>query len=159
MWRTADAELVKKRWGEALSGFSVREVRQGLAACMEKPWPPTLPEFLTLCRQKPDYEALFRKAQNQAYKRRYGTDEWDSPLLFWAAYRMGTEDMVNLSWEKAKARWIKVIDELLPQADTLAPVPKKAPAIAYAPVQKSEAIRERLAKLKQMLVGCALESA
>ena len=155
MWEEVEPARMKTTWAEALAGFSVREVRQGLAACREKPWPPTLPEFLLMCRPKPDYEALFRKAQNQTYKRRYGTDEWDSPLLFWAAYLMGTEDMVNLSWEKAKARWIKTIDELMPQADMLAPVPKKAPAIAYAPKLDVAKARENIMRCRQILQGAA----
>lgn len=151
MWRMGDIELIKERWGDALAGFSVREVRQGLAACREKPWPPTLPEFLLLCRPKPDYEAMFREAQHQAGRSRYGADVWESPLLFWAAYRIGTWDMVNMSWERLRTRWIKTIDELIPQADTLAPVPERGPALAYLPRQVTEAGISALAECKSIL--------
>lgn len=151
MWKTANADLIKQRWGEALAGFSVREVRQGLAACRAKPWPPTLPEFLLLCRPKPDYEAMFHEAQKQAGQRRYGSDTWESPLLFWAAYRMGTDDMVNLPWEKARVRWVKIIDELRPQADMLAPVPEKSPALAYVPKQVTETAKRSIMQCRQIL--------
>lgn len=151
MWEEVEPARMKTTWAEALAGFSVREVRQGLAACRAKPWPPTLPEFLLLCRPKPDYEALFREAQKQAGQRRYGSDVWESPLLFWAAYRMGTDDMVNLPWEKARMRWVKIIDELRPQADMLAPVPERGPALAYVPKQVTETARSSIAACRQLL--------
>lgn len=153
MWKGTDLAIVKTTWAEALAGFSVREVRQGLAACRGKPWPPTLPEFLLLCRPKPDYEAMFYEAQKQAGLRRYGSDVWESPLLFWAAYRMGTDDMVNLPWEKSRARWVKIIDELRPQADMLSPVPEKSPALAYVPKQVTETARSSIAACRQILQG------
>lgn len=151
MWRMSNIELVKQRWAEVLAGLSIREVRQGLAACRAKPWPPTLPEFLLLCRPKPDYEAMFHEAQKQSGQRRYGSDVWESPLLFWAAYRMGWEDMVSLPWEKARARWVKIIDELRPQADMLAPVPERGPALAYVPKQVTETARSSIAACRQLL--------
>lgn len=153
MWKGTDPAVVKDTWAKSLAGFSVREVRQGLVACREKPWPPTLPEFLLLCRPKPDYEALFHEAQKQSGQIRYGADVWESPLLFWAAYRMGTWDMVNLPYEKAKMRWIKIVDELLPHADTLAPVPvrERSQALAYVPRQVTEAGKSSIAACKSIL--------
>lgn len=151
MWEEVEPARMKATWAEALAGFSVREVHQGLAACREKPWPPTLPEFLLLCRPKPDYEAMFREAQHQAGRSRYGADVWESPLLFWAAYRIGTWDMVNLPYEKVRTRWVKIIDELIPQADMLAPVPEKSPALAYVPRQVTEAGISALAECKSIL--------
>lgn len=155
MWRTGDIGKVKDTWAKALAGYSVREVRQGLAACHCKPWPPTLPEFLLLCRPKPDYEALFRDAQKQAGQRRYGNDKWESPLLFWAAYRMGTYDMVNLPWEKARTRWIRIIDELRQHEDTLAPVPESSPALGYVPKQVTEKARASIMQCRQILGAAA----
>lgn len=153
MWKGTDLALVEDTWAKALAGFSVREVRQGLAACRAKPWPPTLPEFLLMCRPKPDYEAMFHEAQKQSGQIRYGSDTWESPLLFWAAYRMGTDNMISLPWEKAKIRWTKIIDELRQHEETLAPVPvrERSQALAYVPIQVTETARESIMQCRQIL--------
>lgn len=52
LWRGTDAENVKAVWAEKLAGFHDRPevLKAALDACDDKPWPPTLPEFLGFCR-------------------------------------------------------------------------------------------------------------
>lgn len=54
-WRGTDLARVKATWAEKLAGFADQPERIGHAinALEHHPFPPTLPEFLALCRQAP----------------------------------------------------------------------------------------------------------
>ncbi len=49
MWRDVDQHDVKKCWADELSAYSIPQVTQAVNRLNEKPFPPTLPEFLELC--------------------------------------------------------------------------------------------------------------
>lgn len=53
LWRGTDPEKVRAMWASKLAGFADKPgaIKQALAALDEKPFPPTLPEFLALCRE------------------------------------------------------------------------------------------------------------
>jgi len=57
MWREMDPEEVKKCWSYELRIFSVEQVGIAVSNLRNKPFPPTLPEFIALCEsaraQKP----------------------------------------------------------------------------------------------------------
>lgn len=162
MWRNTDVAHVKRVWGRALSGFRMGEVRQGLLRCQRKSWPPTLPEFLLLCRAEPDYESLFVEAQLQAWRRASGEDVWEEPAIFWAAYAFGFFELKMASWQTAKVRWPRIVDEKRDKAAVLPPVPKAMPALPDAGVTFSgrEQARLHLAGLKVLLrKGCPPDGA
>lgn len=52
LWKGTDLENVKAVWAEKLAGIRGQPevLKAALDACDDKPWPPTLPEFLELCR-------------------------------------------------------------------------------------------------------------
>ena len=52
MWRGTDLAAVKVMWAEKLGGFESNPdaIKAALDALDDKPFPPTLPEFLHLCR-------------------------------------------------------------------------------------------------------------
>lgn len=52
LWRGTDAVEVKALWASKLAGFYQIPgcIKAALDACDDRPWPPTLPEFLGLCR-------------------------------------------------------------------------------------------------------------
>ncbi|CAG9258502.1 conserved hypothetical protein [Paraburkholderia unamae] len=51
MWRGVDTDDLKRAWSQRLRGFSPEALRAGLDALEGVAHPPTLPEFLTLCRE------------------------------------------------------------------------------------------------------------
>ena len=53
LWRGTDPEAMRRVWATKLSGFSDQPnaIKQALDALDAKPFPPTLPEFLTMCRE------------------------------------------------------------------------------------------------------------
>lgn len=52
MWANQDTEAVRSYWGARLVGFAgqPQAIKQALEALEERPYPPTLPEFIDLCR-------------------------------------------------------------------------------------------------------------
>ena len=53
MWRGTDLAMVRRHWAEKLGGFhdKPQAIKAALDALDEKPFPPTLPEFLAMCRE------------------------------------------------------------------------------------------------------------
>jgi hypothetical protein len=53
LWAGSNMEAVQRKWSEKLGGFRDMPgaIREALDALDSKPFPPTLPEFLVLCRE------------------------------------------------------------------------------------------------------------
>jgi len=112
MWRDADPVELKRVWAEELAGFSPEELARGIDGCRTRDWPPTLPEFLRLCRPALDYEAAFCEAAEQMYRRQQGEDRWSDPAIYWAATWMG-RDVMAVPYAVAKARWCANLNRAL----------------------------------------------
>jgi hypothetical protein len=50
MWAPSDKDEMKEVWGDALRTFNANEIQSALHACMEREYPPNLPQFVALCR-------------------------------------------------------------------------------------------------------------
>lgn len=52
MWRHSNIDAVKQVWADRLGGFASQPqtIRAALISLEGKPFPPTLPEFITMCR-------------------------------------------------------------------------------------------------------------
>jgi hypothetical protein len=57
MWLDADMGQVKAAWGQALAKYPPEAIATALQDLPEtpSPWPPTLPEFVTLVREAAEY--------------------------------------------------------------------------------------------------------
>lgn len=119
MWGDQSADTVKRVWSETLSGMSGEELASGLRACTTKPWPPTLPEFVLLCRPAPNYEQLFVQA---------ATNPRSSKLAYWGRIAFGHFEMQRATWQSAKTRWTQIVDELLDDGE-LPDIPPQAPQL------------------------------
>ena len=53
LWRGTDPETVRRMWDEKLAGFREMPgaIKEALDSLDSKPYPPTLPEFLQMCRE------------------------------------------------------------------------------------------------------------
>lgn len=51
-WTSWAGETPTELWSTAITGLSSDEVKRGLSACLTngEAWPPSLPEFLAMCR-------------------------------------------------------------------------------------------------------------
>ena len=155
MWRGTDIAYVKSLWAKALSGLTVREVREGLNQCRFKPWPPSLPEFTGLCRPPPDPEKAFGTAQELVSRRAYGEDVWPDRALYWAAVAFGFYDLRSMSWPLAKNRWSRIWLEKKANEAALPTVP----SASFKLVKPGQALTDRetarkyLARLKRLARG------
>lgn len=126
-----DIDKVKAIWSAELSGFSNAELAAGVAGCRNKPFAPTLPEFVALCRPPIDYEALFLEAVEQIRRRESDTDVWSSPAVYWAASRIGWE-LRSYPYATVKSRWVSEMDRAIAdvRAGTLPTIiPKRLDAL------------------------------
>lgn len=128
LWRGCDLESVKRTWADALAGYAAHEIKRGIDACLRRVFPPTLPEFLTLCRPPVDPETAYVEACKQMSARDNGTDAWSNPAIFWAAREYGVHELRQSTWASAKVRWCRVLDEQLAKPEQL-PVPARMTAL------------------------------
>lgn len=128
LWRGCDLASVKGLWAEELAGFSADEIKCGIDCCKTRDWPPTLPEFLKLCRPPVDFERAFIEAVKQISLRDSGRDEWSHPAIYWAAVEIGAFDLRNSSWSGIGKRWTAALSAQLAKG-SWHPVPQRAAAL------------------------------
>ncbi len=103
----SNLELVKRDWSEDLSGFTGEELKRGLVSSRSLKFPPTLPEFMNLCRPVIDAKSEWIEACEQMRIRLQGKqeDKWSREQVYWAAVAIGWHDLNSLSWDQIKTRW------------------------------------------------------
>ncbi len=117
MWAGLDLAMIKAAWAEDLGDLATDEIARGVAACKLRDWPPTLPEFLALCRPALDPEQAFSEAVQQMALRDQGRDRWSHPAIFWAAATIGDFDLRNAAWSAIKPRWSRVLQAELAKGE------------------------------------------
>jgi len=151
-WERIDMAKLAWHWGEEMAGFTEAEIAAGLSACKTRPWPPTLPEFMFLCRPWLEPEIAFQQAVKGMMSRRQGKQGyWAHPAVYWTAQRLGEHDMLSGSWQTLKTRWEAAFRHLLAQNDWH-PIPAPAvqlPAPGAASLSREEANR-LAAQVRQM---------
>lgn len=110
-WRGIDPAAMKRCWAEELAGYSRDEIAAGVRALKTRDWPPTLPEFLKLCRPPTDTRVDWADACEQMRIRLqgHGADRWSRPQVYWAAVAIGAYDLNALAWEQIRSRWEKAL--------------------------------------------------
>ena len=159
MWTGCDIDSVKEIWAEELSGYRIDEIASGVKACRSRDWPPTLPEFLKLCRPLSQAFTAYTEAVEQMRLREIGEDAWSHPAVYWAACEIGDFDLRNSTWDTIKIRWTETLQKWIAKGD-LPAVPKRVialPAPGQCSVPAEEALRRvalmanSLAKSKTLL--------
>ena len=148
-------EDVKAVWARELADFSKTEILCGLNACRSgRRFPPSLPEFLELCRPPMDPEVAFYQAVEQMKRRLYGyrekthgADEWPVPALYWAARDL-MPDLLLQPHAVLRARWKHALELRL--AECPGPVPPYGVALPSPGLSLDEQ-RSRLAQLRREL--------
>ena len=147
MWRGTDIDAVKATWAPELSKLSRDEFTKGVQALVTLEWPPTLGQFLNLCRPKLDAQKAFVEALNGLVARDRGeVGVWSHPAIFWATVRLGAFDMKNSTYPQIAGRWQSALEDELAKKEW-DEIPK--PALRL-PIEKvSKAVAEKyLAQIK-----------
>ncbi|HSW53265.1 MAG TPA: hypothetical protein VLG93_08535, partial [Sulfuricaulis sp.] len=139
-------------------GIRPDEIRPAISKCVRTlDWPPSLPEFLKICRPPLDYEAAHAEAVEQIRRREFGEDQWSSPVVYWAATRIGN-DLRSFAYQSIKGRWRSEIDKA--DAEIKAgKLPDRIPvrAVLLPPPGQTtpppEAVKEMLAKMRIQIGG------
>ena len=131
MWRDADLQSVKETWAHELGKLSRDEIARGANALMTQEWPPTLPQFIKLCRPAIDAVAAYYEAVNGVIAREHGNiGEWSHPAIFWASVKVGAFDLKHQTYSAIKGRWEGALNEELAKGNWTA-IPE--PMIALPP--------------------------
>jgi len=153
MWAGVNPDEMKTYWAQRLGELSRSELATGYRMLESRDWPPTMPEFIKLCRPNLDPEPAFHEALLQGMKRQRADpndpDVWSHPAIYWAWVRVGAFAMTNQGYEVVRPRWIEALRHYAEQAD-LPPVPVKRREIS-APGKarlRPERARELLSQLK-----------
>lgn len=133
-WEGIRPEIMIAEWSEELAGLTGPEIAKGLDACRIRPWPPTLPEFIALCRPPMNPEVAFHEAIKGLTARRKGErGEWSHPAIYHATIGVGQHDMLNCTYATMRTRWEKALAAQLektewqdiPDANLALPEPRK----------------------------------
>ena len=156
LWRGCDEEAVKDVWGRALSPYSPSEIRRGLQGCLTRQWPPTLPEFLALCRPPIDPETAYREAVEQIRLRGDGgVDRWSHPAIYWTAVRVTAHDLLGSSWIGIKSRWTAALNDELGKGEwPEVPPPRQALVAPGQSFTSREEGRRRIAEILARMRRC-----
>src|SRR5690606_706134 len=154
-WEGIDKRALALAWAEDLAGYTGDEIARGLAACKAKPFPPTLPEFLLLCRPTLNAEAAYHEAVAGMVARNSGErGEWSHPGIYWAAVRVTSHDLLSMGWQAIRARWEAAYRDVMSKGKW-DPVPDPAPA-RPAPGQthlSREQQRQAVAHVRSVAAG------
>lgn len=113
MWRGTDMSLLRRMWALELAQLTNAELKRGSSALIGRPFPPTLPEFVLLCRPKVNLDAALEEAMTQMTHRANGAqDTWTDPAFYWAAAKIGFWDMQQLPRDALLKRFAAALDDV-----------------------------------------------
>jgi hypothetical protein len=143
MWRDVDLQGVKETWAHELGKLSRDEIARGANALMTQEWPPTLPQFIKLCRPAIDAVAAYYEAVNGVIAREHGNiGEWSHPAIFWASVKVGAFDLKHQTYSAIKGRWEGALNEELAKGNWTA-IPEPMIALPAPTNAASKEVAER----------------
>lgn len=150
LWLGCALGDVKALWAEELGSMTREELAAGWAACKRREWPPTLPEFVNLCRPDTSEEA-FRRAvaltTTPVDQRDYGADS----VLYWAIQRFGEHELRTAVFERSKDRWRSILEACRDEnwRGMLPVIPERNPSLP-APGQTTISREEAAKRVKSL---------
>lgn len=157
-WADTPQSVMEEVWRAELHGFSKSEIEAGVSACRKLSWPPTLPQFLKLCR--PDIDADFAwKVAGEGMRARENGEmgNWPDPCIYWAANRFGPFEILNEPLAKHRVSWVGELERarnqqakgLLPEI----PPPRKALVAPGKSVTPRDEARKRIREILELTQG------
>lgn len=148
MWANADLKVVKGVWAEQMGLLSADELRRGVAALMTRDWPPTLPEFIKLCRPGLDPAVAFAEAQAQGRMRTEGRPNvWSHPAIYWAYQRIGAFEFQTQNYQVLRTRWERALEAEISKS-TWDPIPEMPLRLAVDKGSSVDAAKQKLNVMK-----------
>lgn len=157
-WADTPQSVMEEVWRSELQGYSKTEIEAGVAACKKLKWPPTLPQFLELCRPEIDPVFAWKLAGEGIRARQNGEmGNWPDPCIYWAANRIGQFEILNEPLAKHRVSWIAELDRarnqqakgLLPEV----PEPFKALVAPGNAITPKDDGRKRIREILELTQG------
>jgi hypothetical protein len=144
MWRDTDTEMVKALWADEMGKLSNEELKRGYAALMTRDWPPSLPEYVKMCKPSVEPMVAYYEAVNGIQARDKGEiGAWSHPAIYWASACMAF-DLKSMTYSQIKDRWNKALHDEMEKGEWPA-IP--APMLALPEPGKSDLSREKAAQM------------
>jgi hypothetical protein len=155
MWRDQDLGMVKNTWCVELAGLTADQIRNALDVLPAKhpTWPPTLFEFIALCRPTAiDPEVAYHEALRGTYARRDGEPgSWSCKAIYWASIDVSAHDVLNCTWPQIRGRWTQALERRLADPN-LPAIPEPPPRLA-PPAEPIERNVQRVTEMLAVLTG------
>ncbi|WP_186215896.1 replication protein P [Burkholderia gladioli] len=134
-WRAAFASEQaisnwRESWAEAFDeeALTPQMISDGLRACRKTyDWPPSLTEFLRVCKPAINIDAAVYEAIDQMRARQHNKDVWSNPAIYWAAVKVGEFDMISQTFSSLKPRFEAALKQVT--IGEVLPVPARVPAL------------------------------
>ena len=111
-WTGIDIEAVQRQWGIALGKMTSEQIRRGIVLMETCDLPPTLPQFIKLCKPVLDPQAAYFEAVAGITAREKGKmGEWSDPAIYWATTVIGAFDLRTQSYAQIRRRWKKALSD------------------------------------------------
>lgn len=144
MWANQDVGDVKAFWAREMSGYTADEIRTGIESLRvaHATWPPSLYEFMDLCRpvarNTVEPEAAFHEAVVGTYARREGKfGTWSHVAIYWASVDVTAFDVLNSTWPQIRARWTRALQARLADGN-LPQIPEPPKQLTAPPATDTE---------------------
>lgn len=140
-WKGVDYGEMISFWEKRLSGYTNDELRRGFNALEGLKYPPTLPEFMQLCRPPIDPMKAYHEAVKGVRERHEGRmGEWSHPAIFWASASMAY-DLMNKPLSAVEAMWKSKLNEELSKT-SWQPIPEISPRLPEPPRNREQGKKE-----------------
>ena len=131
-WEAIPYDELMVAWSEELAGYTPEELKRGLAACKNRNFPVSFPEFVNLCRPVLTPEEALAEAVAQSQMRPLGRDKWSHPAIFWTYYALSWE-FKHLPTRDLEKRWGPEFKRIMSQGKW-EPIPEiKTELVSYTP--------------------------
>jgi len=116
-WSGADPDELQLHWARKLSGMTGPEMKRGVEKLDTRDWPPTLPEFIKMCKPSIDPLVAYYEAVAGVQARAKGAmGTWSHPAIFWAATPLAF-DLSNQTYSQIKPRWECALSEQMDRGE------------------------------------------
>lgn len=105
-WRSVSIDSVQRHWGIALGKMTPEQIRRGMTLVETLDLPPTLPQFIKLCKPASDpHAAYFEAIAGIAARERGEAGDWSDAAIYWAAATIGAFDLKTQPYAQISRRW------------------------------------------------------
>jgi hypothetical protein len=111
-WKDINLDALRQHWGSALDKMTPQQVQRGMASLELLDLPPTLPQFIKLCKPELDPQAAYLEAVVGIAAREQGDiGQWSDPAIYWATTAIGAFDLKTRPYAQIRRRWESALEE------------------------------------------------